>query len=71
MKEIINEEAQFRAMYQQYLDWKVSQEGQQDAYAFERSFDQFCQQMNRQMLQMATQAKSSGSKKKYIPDSAK
>jgi hypothetical protein len=65
------EEAQFRAMYDQYLSWKQSQEGQQNAYEFEHSFDKFCQQMNRQMLEMATQAKGLSGKKKSTPSSAK
>jgi len=37
MEESKNEEAQFRAMYGHYLNWKQSQAGQKDAYEFERS----------------------------------
>lgn len=71
MEECNQEEAQFRAMYDQYLSWKRSQEGQKDAYEFERSFDVFCQQMNQQMLEMASQGDGLGSKKKSIPSSAR
>lgn len=67
MKEIVNEEAQFKALYEEYLTWKASQEGQQDAYEYERSFDEFCQQMNRSMLEIATQGKDTTGKKKSIP----
>ena len=71
MKDSKNEEAQFRAMYDQYLSWKQSQAGQEDAYEFERSFDMFCQQMNRQMLEMASQDDRLAGKKKSTPSSAK
>ena len=71
MKESKNEEAQFRAMYDQYLSWKQSQARQEDAYEFERSFDMFCQQMNRQMLEMASQDNRLAGKKKFTPSSAK
>lgn len=64
MEKSRNEEAQFRVMYEQYLSWKQSQEDQQDAYEFERSFDVFCQQMNQQMLELATQRDGLEGKKK-------
>ncbi len=32
MKDTVDEEFQFKSMYEQYLKWKASQEGQQDAY---------------------------------------
>ena len=64
MEKFKSEESQFKFMYEQYLQWKASQEGQQDAYEFERSFEVFCQQMNKQMLELATQEKGSVGKKK-------
>lgn len=70
MKASMEEESQFKAIYDQYLNWKASQEGQQYAYEYERSFDAFCQQVNKQTLEMAYD-KLSSVKKKSIPSSAK
>ena len=44
MKDTVDEALEFKLMYEQYLKWKASQEGQQDAYELERSFEVFCQQ---------------------------
>ncbi len=38
---------------------------------FERSFDEFCQQMNKQMLELATQGNGSAGKKKFTLSSAR
>lgn len=68
---MMDEELGFKALYEQYQQWKESQQFQQDAYAFEHSFDVFCQQMNKQLLEMATAGQGSKGKKKCIPNLGK
>lgn len=47
------QEAQFRALYQQFLTWQTSQQQQTDGYAYEESFAQFVHQMNQQLFAIA------------------
>ncbi len=72
----MHEEAEFKALYEQFVAWKQSQQGQQDGYAYEKSFADFCQQFNQQLLELAANPKVSagekqGAKKKSIPGSEK
>ncbi len=67
----MNEEAEFKALYAQFVTWKRSQESQQDGYEYEKSFAQFCQQFNKQLLELATRDKATETqeaKKKSIRD---
>ncbi len=52
------QEAQFRALYEQFLAWQASQQQQTDGYAYEESFANLTQQMNQQMLTIALQQQS-------------
>jgi hypothetical protein len=60
----------FIELYDQYLKWQKSQAGQTDGYEYERSFETFVQQMNKDLFKMATElpvedkTKSVRSKKK-------
>jgi len=36
---------------ERYEEWVISQKEQKDAYEYERSFDEFMQQMGRELLQ--------------------
>lgn len=49
------QEVQFRALYEQFLTWQISQHQQTDGYAYEESFAAFAQQMNHQLLSIALQ----------------
>ena len=49
------QEAQFRALYEQFLTWQASQQQQTDGYAYEESFAAFAHQMNQQLLTIALQ----------------
>ncbi|MGB3585828.1 MAG: hypothetical protein WBA23_04775 [Tunicatimonas sp.] len=48
----------------QYDAWAASQEGQTSAYEYERSFDEFMQQMGRELLQQSVGQESDKRKKK-------
>ncbi len=72
----MHEEAEFKALYEQFVAWKRSQQDQQDGYKYEKSFAEFCQQFNKQLLELATVEKLSkqgqaSAKKKFIRDSEK
>lgn len=67
----MNEEAEFKLLYEQFVAWKQSQQGQADGYAYEKSFAEFCQHFNRQLLELATDEQAQGAKKKFIPDLGK
>ena len=63
------QEAQFRALYEQFLAWQANQQQQTDGYAYEESFAHLTQQMNQQMLTIAldqqpTTTRSGPAKKK-------
>jgi hypothetical protein len=62
------EEAEFKALYEQFVNWKQSQQGQSDGYAYEESFAVFCQQLNKQLLELATSGDKQTAKKKSTPD---
>lgn len=36
-----------------YEEWVASQKGQQDAYQYEKSFDEFMQQVSKELLQQS------------------
>lgn len=58
--------AQVMAMFSQQYDARVtSQEGQTNAYEYERSFDEFMQQMGRELLQHSVGEDTSVRKKNY------
>lgn len=63
------QEAQFRALYEQFLAWQASQQQQTDGYAYEESFAALTQGINQQMLtialdqQQATRSDSPAKKK--------
>ena len=46
-----------------YETWSKSQEGQKDAYAYEKSFDEFMQQVSREILQESVGREADGRKK--------
>ena len=52
------QEAQFRALYEQFLAWQASQQQQTHGYAYEESFSNLTQQMNQQRLTIALQQQS-------------
>ena len=57
--------AQVMAMFSQQYDARVtSQEGQTNAYEYERSFDEFMQQMGRELLQHSVGEETKRLKKK-------
>lgn len=49
-----------------YEVWAKSQEGQTDAYAYEKSFDEFMQQMSREILQESVGRETDSRKKNGI-----
>jgi len=51
------EEAQFKALFAQYVAWKESQQGQTDGYVYEKSFVEFAQQFNKSLLALSLQSK--------------
>lgn len=65
------EEAEYKALYEQFVSWKQSQQGQRDGYAYEESFAVFCQQLNKQLLELATNEDQQAAKKKSTPDLGK
>lgn len=46
-----------------YEAWSKSQEGQKDAYTYEKSFDEFMQQVSREILQESVGRESDSRKK--------
>ena len=50
---------------ERYDSWVASQEGQTSAYEYERSFDEFMQQMGRELLQQSVGEEPQERKKKY------
>ena len=57
--------AQVMTMFSERYDaWVTSQEGQTSAYEYERSFDEFMQQMGRELLQHTIGEETSARKKK-------
>lgn len=49
---------------ERYDAWAASQEGQTSGYEYERSFDEFMQQMGRELLQHSVGEEKSARKKK-------
>ena len=57
--------AQVMSMFSERYDaWVTSQEGQTSAYEYERSFDEFMQQMGHELLQQSVGAELDERKKK-------
>lgn len=51
MTAIISKEKALAIFSSKYEVWAKSQEGQKDAYEYEKSFDEFIQQASREVLQ--------------------
>jgi hypothetical protein len=49
----------FLELYDQYIIWQKSQEGQTDGYEYERSFETFVQQMNKDLFKITTESDNS------------
>ena len=61
-----SKKARVMAMFSERYDaWVASQEGQSSAYEYERSFDEFMQQMGRELLQQSVGEEAHRRKKKY------
>lgn len=61
-----NKKAKVMAMFSERYDaWVASQEGQSSAYEYERSFDEFMQQMGRELLQQSVGEELKARKKKF------
>lgn len=45
---------EFSNLYEEFSAWQKSQESQTDGYEYERSFEAFVQQMNKNLFKMAT-----------------
>jgi hypothetical protein len=58
------EEIEFQALYAKFSAWKTSQSNQVDGYEYERSFVEFCRDLNKDLLLIATQPVDDTSKKK-------
>lgn len=61
-----SKKAKVMAMFSARYDaWVASQQGQTSAYEYERSFDEFMQQMGRELLQQSVGDEAQGRKKKF------
>jgi len=49
------EKMQFEQIFNKYIEWKKSQEGQVNGYEFEKSFEKFCRQMNQDLFKLAVE----------------
>jgi hypothetical protein len=58
------EEQEFYALYAKFSAWKTSQSKQVDGYEYERSFVEFCKDLNKDLLLIATQPVQEMTKKK-------
>jgi hypothetical protein len=62
MKKLSREE--FLELYSKYESWIDSQAGQQDAYTYEKTFDEFVQDMNQELFRRTNEATSEVSERK-------
>lgn len=61
----MEEKAKAMAIFSERYDaWKASQEGQRSGYEYERSFDEFMQQMGQALLQQSVGQEANKRKKK-------
>lgn len=61
----MEEKAKVIAIFSERYDaWKASQEGQSSAYEYEKSFEEFMQQMGRELLQRSVGEENNSRKKK-------
>ena len=47
------QEKEFRALYEKYLVWKTSQQGQRDGYSYEKSFVEFAQGFTKELFELS------------------
>jgi hypothetical protein len=59
-----NREEEFKVLYQKYLNWQESQEGQTNGYEYEKSFDQFIIEFGKELFQLSTNNLEEETKKK-------
>jgi len=54
----------FTEFYKKYRDWIESQEGQQDAYEYEKSFDGFIKDMGKELFKKTNEVETKASVRK-------
>jgi hypothetical protein len=61
------QEKEFQVLYNKFLGWQQSQEGQTDGITYEQSFIEFCHSFNKELLLIATKPAEDAPKKKLSP----